>query len=108
MDERTIWKRGTFPFKTLFRLSRRDFRFSRYRSRKVKGNFLNVYSSLSLVTDQIQALDKRQTRILSGAQWVGPIRNICDLSKIIRDIGMKQEEEFNGIALLQNFKWLKN
>lgn len=70
MDERTIWKRGTFPFKTLFRLSRRDFRFSRYRSRKVKGNFFKrLFEPFArIVTDQTQALDKRQTRILSGAQ----------------------------------------
>lgn len=64
------------------------------RSRKVKGNFLNVYSFRSPL---IQALDKRQTG------WKSIIKKNM-FSKFVRDIVMKREKEFNGTALLQNFK----
>ena len=43
------WKRGTLPFKTLFHLSRYDFRLPRYRRVKQKVIFNRLLSpSLSL------------------------------------------------------------
>ncbi len=75
------WKRDTFPFKTLFCLSRYDFRFPRYRrvKRKVIFNRLLPLSSsftLARLTDPFQSPDKRQTQFLENRTHAFPGKNM--------------------------------
>ena len=80
------WKRGTFPFKTLFDLSRYDFRFRRYRrvKKKLIFNYL-LFPSLSLTRTsrshlvslpypKLQTSDRRDS--WKNAQYTLPGKNI--------------------------------
>ena len=81
------WKRGTFPFKTLFHLSRYHFRFPRYRRAKQRVIFnRSLFLSLSLIRTsrshllsltylKLQTSDRRDSR-----------KNVVRASKIYRSI----------------------
>ena len=103
------WKRGSFPFKTLFELSLYDFRFPRYRRIKRRVIFNRLLSSSSSSRSEVslalpsRTADERQTRFLEKNVGRGfihhPRRRVLSTRKTLncynsasdRDIGIKQK-----------------
>ena len=111
------WKRGSFPFKTLFELSLYDFRFPRYRRIKRRVIFNRLLSSSSSSRSEVSLalpsrtaderqtwfLEKRSTRFLEKNVGRGfihhPRRRVLSTRKTLncynsasdRDIGIKQK-----------------
>ena len=111
------WKRGSFPFKTLFELSLYDFRFPRYRRIKRRVIFNRLLSSSSSSRSEVslalpsRTADERQTRFLEkrstrfleknvGRGFIHhPRRRVLSTRKTLncynsasdRDIGIKQK-----------------